>query len=284
MTTTEERSVDTPALTPELRWLAVVVVLGSVLTILDATVVNVALPVLGRELGATVATVQWVATAYLLAFASVIPMTGWATDRFGARRVWLFAIALFLAGSLLCAMATSVPTLLAARVLQGLGGGLVVPVGQAMLARVAGRERMGRVMTVVGVPMLLAPIAGPVVGGALLDAAGWRWIFLLTLPVGAVALALAVRRLPPSVVRPGVVLDRIGVLLLPPALALSVYGLVEAAAGGTVSAVRPAVALLLGSGLAVAYVRHALRTPEPLLDVRLFARRGFGSAAAASFV
>src|SRR4051794_9650935 len=159
--------------TPELAGVAIAVILGALMTILDATIVNVALPVLGRDLGASITTIQWVPTIYLLAFAAVIPLTGWASDRFGAKRVWLSALALFLVGSLLCTIAQSVPQLLAARVVQGLGGGMVMPVGQAILAQVAGPRRMGRVMSIIGVPMLLAPIAGPVLGGALIASADW---------------------------------------------------------------------------------------------------------------
>src|SRR3954453_17245424 len=121
--------------TPEVAGVAIAFVLGAVLTILDATIVNVALPVLARDLHASISTIQWVPTIYLLSFAAVIPMTGWATERYGAKRVWLTALTLFVAGSLLSAAAQSVGQLLAARVVQGVGGGMVLPVGQAMLAR-----------------------------------------------------------------------------------------------------------------------------------------------------
>src|SRR4051812_22794633 len=121
-------------LTPEVTAVAVVFVLGAILTILDATIVNVALPALSNDFGASVATIQWVPTVYLLAFVAVIPTSGWATARFGARLVWLVALTGFLAGSMLCALADTVPQLLGARVVQGLGAGLVLPVGQAMLA------------------------------------------------------------------------------------------------------------------------------------------------------
>src|SRR4051812_34190698 len=182
--------------TPETIGIAAAFVLGAILTILDATIVNVALPVLAGDFHASIATIQWVPTIYLLAFAAVIPITGWASERFGPKRVWLTALTLFLVGSLLCAASQTTAELLAARILQGLGGGMVLPVGQTMLARVAGPHRMGRVMTAVGVPMLLAPIAGPVIGGALVAAGSWRWIFLVNLPVGSLALVIAVRPLP----------------------------------------------------------------------------------------
>ena len=125
-------------LTPEIVTLAAVVVVGSIMTILDATIVNVALPTLGREFRASISVIQWVPTIYLLAFASVIPLTGWASERFGARRVWLVSLSAFMLGSLLCGLAGSVAELIVFRVLQGLGGGMIIPVGQAILARAAG--------------------------------------------------------------------------------------------------------------------------------------------------
>ncbi|HZE04098.1 MAG TPA: MFS transporter, partial [Solirubrobacteraceae bacterium] len=153
-------------LTPEILALAAVVVLGAIMTILDATVVNVALPTLGRDFHTRIATIQWLPTAYLLAFASVIPLTGWASERVGAKPLWLGSLALFMGGSLLAGLSWSIGSLIAFRVVQGAGGGMIMPLGQTILAQAAGPRRMGRVMSIVGIPMLLAPIAGPVVGGA----------------------------------------------------------------------------------------------------------------------
>src|SRR4051812_30390188 len=270
--------------TKEVVGVAVAFVLGAVLTILDATIVNVALPALARDLHASVATIQWVPTIYLLSFAAVIPMTGWATERYGAKRVWIAALTLFVAGSLLSALSHTVGQLLVARVVQGAGGGMVLPVGQTMLARVAGPHRMGRVMSVVGIPMLLAPIAGPVIGGALVAVGSWRWIFLVNVPVGAVALVMAVRLLPSTPVRRDARLDVRGLALLPAGLAALVYGLAEASARGSLTTGRAAIPLLIGVALVTSYVLHARTATRPLVDVRLFARRGFASASATNFV
>jgi EmrB/QacA subfamily drug resistance transporter len=171
-------------------------VLGAIMTILDATIVNVALPTLGGDFGAPISTIQWVPTIYLLAFASVIPATGWASERFGAKRVWLAALVAFMLGSLLCGLSNSVGELIGARALQGLGGGMILPVGQVLLGQAAGPQRIGRVMSIVGVPLLLGPVFGPVIGGAIVGSASWRWIFFVNLPVGLVALALAIWLLP----------------------------------------------------------------------------------------
>ena len=271
-------------LTPEILTLAAVVVLGSIMTILDATIVNVALATLGREFEASISTIQWVATIYLLAFASVIPLTGWASERFGARRVWLASLALFMAGSLLSGIAWSVGSLIAFRALQGLGGGMIMPLGQAILAQAAGPQRIGRVMSIVGVPMLLAPIFGPVIGGALVDGASWRWIFFVNLPVGAAAFLLAARLLPAVEAQRRARLDWVGLPLLSGGIALFVYGLSEVGSRGHLTDTVPLAAALVGFALVALFVRHALRTESPLIDVRLFGERGFASAAVTNLV
>src|SRR3954469_6697755 len=196
--------------------LASVVVLGTIMSILDTTIVNVAIETLGRELGSSLSAIQWVATGYLLALATVIPLTGWAMERFGGKRMWMISVTLFLVGSTLCGLAWSTTSLIAFRVLQGFGGGMIMPIGQAILAQAAGPQRMGRIMSVIGVPTLLGPILGPVIGGLIVDNFSWRWIFFVNVPVGAVALALAWRILPRGerIAGRGAVLDVRGLLLL----------------------------------------------------------------------
>src|SRR4051812_29411450 len=165
--------------------LASVVVLGTIMSILDTTIVNVAIETLGRELDSTLSSIQWVSTGYLLALATVIPLTGWAMERFGGKRMWMISVTLFLAGSTLCGLAWSTESLVVFRVLQGFGGGMILPIGQAILAQAAGPQRMGRVMSVIGVPTLLGPILGPVIGGALLGKIFLGLGFFLQLPRGA---------------------------------------------------------------------------------------------------
>jgi EmrB/QacA subfamily drug resistance transporter len=265
--------------------LAAVVVLGAFVAILDATIVNVALPTLGADLDAQVATLQWVMTAYLLAFAGVIPLSPWATRRFGDRAVFLAAVALFTAGSALSASAWSIESLIAFRAVQGLGGGLIMPVGQAILARAAGPQRIGRVMSVVGVPMLLAPILGPLAGGAIVDSASWRWIFLVNLPVGLVTGVLAYRILPGPAPGGRARLDVRGLALLCPGIVLLVYGTSEAGAAGGFASARTLLGVGAGAALVALFVaRSRRRGPAALLDVTLFARRRFAAAAAVNFL
>jgi len=159
----------TDRIEPYVWKIAGVVILGMMMSILDTTIVNVALDTLGRDLHSTIAQIQWVATGYLLALAAVIPLTGWAARRFGAKRVYLCSIVLFTIGSALCGLAESSTSLILFRVLQGIGGGMIMPVSQMIMAEVAGPKRMGRVMGIVVMPAMLAPILGPVVGGLILE-------------------------------------------------------------------------------------------------------------------
>jgi EmrB/QacA subfamily drug resistance transporter len=250
---------------------AAVVICGAVMTILDTTIVNIAIDRLAVAFDAPLTTIQWVSTAYLLALAAVIPLTGWAVDRFGTRRVFMGAISVFMLGSILSGAAWSAGTLIGFRVLQGLGGGMVMPVGMTILARAAGQDRMGRVMALVGVPMLLAPAIGPIVGGALVDGATWRLIFFINVPLGALTLVLAARHLPRERPEGAGPLDVTGVALLSPGLAAFVLGL-------STDGAWPALAL--GAILIAAFARHALRSPHPLIDLRILRDRTVAAATA----
>jgi EmrB/QacA subfamily drug resistance transporter len=259
--------------------IASVVVLGTIMSILDATIVNVAINHLSSDFDAPLPTIQWVATGYLLALATVIPLTGWAADRFGTKRLYMTSLVLFLLGSALSGLAWSAESLIGFRVLQGLGGGMIMPAGMTILTQAAGPHRIGRVMSVVGVPMLIGPILGPVLGGWLVDDVSWRWIFYVNLPIGAVALLLALRILPADQPQPAQRLDWRGLLLLSPGLAALVYGTAEAAAHGGVGSARAWGPIAAGVLLIAAFARHALRAPSPLIDLRVFAGRTPRSAA-----
>ena len=295
MTATASRVTDTTTrrgegLSREILVLAGVVILGTIMTVLDLTVVNVAIPTLASDLGASIPAIQWVMTGYMLAFATVIPLTGWAAERFGARRAWIFALLLFLAGSVLAGAAWSIGSLVAFRVLQGLGAGMILPIGQTILAQAAGPQRMGRVMSVIGVPMLLAPVFGPLLGGAIIGAASWRWIFFINLPVGLAAVVVALRLLPAgsgsrSGVRGGLRLDVRGLLLLSPGIAVFLYGMSEAGGHGGFGSPRTSVPVLAGLALIGLFFWHAAaRGGHALIDVSLLRRRGFGAAAAVNLL
>ncbi len=250
-----------------------VVVIGAIMAILDVTVVSVALPTFQREFHASYATVAWTMTAYTLALATVIPVTGWAADRFGTKRLYLTSIALFVAGSVLCSMAWDIGPLIAFRVLQGLGGGMLMPLGMTIMTRAAGPERVGRVMAVLGVPMLLGPIGGPILGGWLIDAASWNWIFLINLPIGVIAFTAAFRVLPKDQPKPSESFDFLGMALLSPGLALFLYGVSSIPSAGTVAAAKVLIPAIIGLALVIGFVLHALRKDHPLIDLGLFGNR-----------
>ncbi|NKQ55914.1 DHA2 family efflux MFS transporter permease subunit [Amycolatopsis sp. K13G38] len=252
-----------------------VVVLGAVMAILDTTVVNVALQALTVEFQTSFDTIQWIVTGYMLALATVIPVTGWAADRFGTKRLYMLAIGLFLIGSMLAGMAWNIETLIIFRVLQGFGGGMLMPAGMTIMTRAAGPQRVGRVMAVLGVPMLLGPIGGPILGGYLVDAVSWRWIFYINVPIGLIALLLAWRVLPKDESRPTDKFDFAGMLMLSPGLALLIFGVSKIPHEGGVGSVGVWLPGLAGLALIVVFVLRALRVPNPLVDLKLFRDRTF---------
>ncbi|NIK59012.1 DHA2 family efflux MFS transporter permease subunit [Kribbella shirazensis] len=259
--------------------IAGVVVLGAIMSILDITVVNVALPTFQDEFGTpdspiAYSHVAWTVTAYTLALATVIPLTGWAADRFGTKRLYMAAISLFTAGSALCATATSIDMLIVFRVLQGLGGGMLMPLGMTIMTRAAGPHRMGRLMAILGVPMLLGPILGPILGGWLIQIASWHWIFLINVPLGVIALVYAWFALAKDHAERAESFDFVGVALMSPGLALFLFGVSSLPAeNGDFGAPRVWVSMLVGVLLMAAFVWHSFRPEHPLLDLRLFRDR-----------
>jgi EmrB/QacA subfamily drug resistance transporter len=272
-------------MTPRLWRIAVVVILGAIMSVLDTTIVNVALDTLASDLNSSLDGIQWVVTGYMLALAAVIPVTGWAAARFGARRLYIISLALFTAGSALCGFAWSAETLIAAPVLQGLGGGMLMPIGQIILVRAAGPQNMARVMSAIGVPIILAPVFGPTLGGLLVEHAGWQWIFFVNLPVGIAAVIAALRLLPRDSAAPETAgrLDATGLALVASGLVGITYGLAESGVAGSLLAGQVLVPFLLGVALVVAFVIRALRIDNPLLDVRLYASKAFASASVTMF-
>jgi EmrB/QacA subfamily drug resistance transporter len=263
--------------------ISAVVIVGSIMSILDTTIVNVALATLGRELHSTISQIQWVVTGYMLSLAAVIPITGWAARRFGAKQVYLISLVLFVAGSALCGLATSSTELIVFRVLQGVGGGMILPVGQLMMAEAAGPTRMGRVMGIVAVPAMLAPVLGPALGGLIVDNASWRWIFYVNLPIGVIAVIAALRVLPRVARQAADPLDVRGLTLMVTGLPLLTYGLAEVGSTGSFGSPKVIFPGLAGIGLVAVFVVYALRTRFPLLNLRLYRRPTFSSASFAMF-
>lgn len=280
--TTGTRAAAGAGMDRPLLLLIATVIAGAVMTVLDATAVNVALHRLAADLQASLAATQWVLTGYLLMLALVVPLSGWATDRFGAKRLWIVSLSLFITGSLLCALATSIGQLIAFRLLQGLGGGMIAPLAQTILAHAAGPARMGRTMSTFGLVTVLGPVVGPVLGGVLTQDASWRAIFLINLPIGVVALLAAVWMLPRLPGRVVEHLDVRGLVLASAGLAALVYGLSQAGSTGGFGDPLVYAPMAAGLGLLAGFTAHAARRePGALIDVRLFRDRGFAAANAA---
>ena len=281
--TADSQSGGGKVLDPHIKRLATVVVLGAIMSILDTTIVVVAINTLSKDFRAPLSTIQWVSTGYLLALATVIPLSGWAVERFGAKRMWILSLTLFMLGSVASGAAHSAPELIVFRVLQGVGGGLIMPIGQTILAEAAGPQRMGRVMSVLGVPMLLGPVLGPVIGGLIVDSTSWRWIFYVNIPIGIVAIIAAVKILPAG--RGGGAahkLDVLSLVLLSPGLAAVVYGLAEL--GQNANSTHVVVPIAIGIALIAGFIIHAGRSKiPPLIEIRLFLDRSFTAAALTTF-
>jgi EmrB/QacA subfamily drug resistance transporter len=244
----------------------------------------VALATLGRDLHASVAQIQWVVTGYMLALAAVIPVSGWAAERFGSKRIYLLSVVLFTVGSILCGISTSTTELVVFRVLQGVGGGMILPLGQMVMAEAAGPKRMGRVMSILAVPVMLAPIIGPTIGGLILQNISWRWIFFVNVPIGVAAVISAIRVLPAAGTAVRRALDYRGLALMVTGVPLLTYGLAEIGTTGSLTSLKVIVPVLSGLALIGLFALHALRVPNPLLNLRLYRRPTFSTASITMFL
>ncbi|MBT2513649.1 DHA2 family efflux MFS transporter permease subunit [Arthrobacter sp. ISL-30] len=274
--TQEDSATD---LIPWPAWrLALVIVFGAFMSGLDASVVAVGLDTLSREFDTDLSVVQWVGNGYLLALAVSLPACAWAGRRFGVGRLWLLALAGFTISSGLCAIAGSVEWLIAARVVQGLCAGLLIPAGQTILGQAVGPHRLGRVMASLGVAVTLAPALGPALGGILLHVASWPWLFLINLPLGAAGLALGGRYVPRDKAGTTERLDLTGLLLVSIGLPLVVLSLTLWAEHRTATAAIIGM-LSLGIALLGTFALHGRRVAHPVLDLRLFDNRTYAAAA-----
>jgi EmrB/QacA subfamily drug resistance transporter len=261
-----------------------VTLLAPLMTSIDTTVVNVSLSALSRELHASLATIQWVTSGYLLALALTLPLSSWLVSRYGAKNLYLLSFAMFTATSLLCGTASSAMGLISFRVLQGASAGLLTPMGQLLTVRIAGRH-VARVMGVAVMPAMLGPILGPALAGLILQHGSWRWIFLINLPIGIWAIVMAWRILPrdtPEANPRG--FDLAGFLLLSPALVMFLHSLGQLSAQ-TTGAAWNVLELAASVALLLAFWRHAGRLGnDALVDPRLFDGKTFSASASTQFL
>jgi EmrB/QacA subfamily drug resistance transporter len=249
------------------------VIAGMFMVILDSTVVNVAMDSLTKDMHSTITTMSWTITGYTLAVAAVIPLAGWLMDHFGAKRVFIITIVLFTLGSLLCSFATTPNQLILYRVIQGLGGGMVAPIGFAMVFRIAPPNKMGALMGMLGIPMLLGPALGPLVAGYFVEYQTWHWIFLVNVPVGIIAVLLAFKFLPKFDTKAVPKLDIFGMILAPIAFSMLAYGVSESSKGWDSSSTL--TGLIVGGVAMILFIIVELRHPHPIMELKVFKSKGF---------
>jgi EmrB/QacA subfamily drug resistance transporter len=275
---------------PQVLKTALILIVGLLAVIFDTTIVSVALHTLAAQLHTSVSTIQWVTTGYLLALGIAVPLSTWGLQRFGGKRLWLFSLAVFLVGSIGASSAWNVGSLIGWRVLQGVGGGLMLPVMTTLIMQAAGGKALGRVVTYVALPALLGPILGPLAGGLILTHLSWRFMFWVNVPCCIVGIALAWRFMAADA--PGRAgasqaakpkLDLLGLLLIAPGISLVLLGLANA--GTAAGFGHPDVIIPLSTGVALlaAFTGYALRTARPLVEVRLLAKRSVASASTVLF-
>jgi EmrB/QacA subfamily drug resistance transporter len=268
---------------------ALIIVVGGLAVIFDTTIVTVALHTLSVKLHTPVSTVQWVTTGYLLALGITVPLSTWGLRRFGGKRLWIFALAVFLAGSIGSSLAWNIGSLIGWRVVQGIGGGLMLPLMTTLIFQAAGGKSLGRLVTYIGLPALLGPVLGPVIGGAILTHLSWRFMFWVNVPFCVVGILLAWRylnvdgpaRQGPAAARPR--LDLPGLLLVAPGTAVVLLGLANAGTDAGFAHPDVIIPLVIGVVLLAAFTGYALRTSGPLVEIRLLAKRSVGSSSAVLF-
>jgi len=266
------------------KWTVLVcTVFGTFMIMLDSTIVNIALPKITTVFGVTVSDAQLVVTSYMLAMAVVMPATGFLSDTFGTKRLFLITMALFTAGSLLCGLAWNNPSLVVFRVIQGLGGGMMSPLGMTMLFKAVPPQERNAVMGIYGLPIILAPVLGPTVGGYLVEYVDWRTIFTLNVPIGILGIFMAFTFLRESDRLPDLKFDLRGFVLSAVAFSGLLLGFSDAAtAGWTDSGVLARFAI--GGTALVAWIVVELTDKQPLVELRLFQNRTFTLAMLVNFV
>ena len=263
--------------------ITVSIMLATVMQVLDTTIANVALPSMTADLGASQDTINWVLTSYIVAAAIVTPMTGWLADRFGKREVFLASIAGFVTLSLACGLAWSLPSMVAFRLMQGLFGAAIVPLSQTFLLDINPREKAGQAMAMWGAGIMVGPIIGPTLGGWLTDSYDWRWVFLINLPVGILAMLGCLAYLPRSP-RRARSFDMTGFAMLVLAIGSLQLALDRGGEVDWFSAAEIWVYALLSLTGFWMFAIHILHVDKPVLDPRIFADRNFATGLLFAFI
>jgi EmrB/QacA subfamily drug resistance transporter len=260
------------------KWLVgIVYIMALFMDLLDMTITNVAIPTLAEEFGATTTIIEWVITGYLLSLALFIPISGWLGDRFGTKLVFACALTTFTAGSLLCGAAWNVESLIAFRIFQGIGGGMLTPVGMTMLFRAFPPSERAAASAVLAIPAMVAPALGPILGGYLVDFQSWRWIFFINIPFGAIALLATLMFIREEQQESAGKLDLPGFILGGAGMVAVVYALAQAGQHGFNDSQVQLIGFA-GVALVAAFTIVELKSAEPMLDLRLLGDKLFGAS------
>jgi EmrB/QacA subfamily drug resistance transporter len=285
-------------LDPKVVKTALILIVGAMAVIFDTTIVSVALHTLALRMHTSVSTIQWVTTGYLLALGIAVPLSTWGLQRFGGKRLWMFSLAVFLVGSVGSSLAWNTGSLIGWRVVQGIGGGLMLPVMTTLIFQAAGGKSLGRLVTYVALPALLGPVLGPLIGGAILTHLSWRFMFWVNVPFCVVGLLLAWRYMAAdapakagssknseagAATAPRSRLDIPGLLLIAPGTSVVLLGLANAGTAAGFGHSDVIVPLVIGVALLVAFVGYAVRRAHPLVEIRLLAKRPVASSSAVLF-
>ncbi|MCL5025866.1 MAG: DHA2 family efflux MFS transporter permease subunit [Chloroflexi bacterium] len=272
------------ALALDYKWQSLMVaIVGSFMVMLDTTIVNIALPRITAVFGVSVDQSELVLTGYMLALAVVMPAAGYLTDTFGTKRVYLLVMALFTLGSALCGMAWDINSLVLFRVIQGLGGGMLMPLGMTIIYKAVPPQERGTIMGVFGIPLLLAPVLGPTLGGYIVEYVDWRVIFTLNIPVGALGLLLGATLLRETDRLRGLRFDTAGFILSAIGFGSLLLGLAHGASDGW-GAPHIVAYLFVGTAALVVWVIVELDAPTPLLELRVLRNTIYGLATIITFI
>lgn len=275
MATKEDEKIPRPLLT-----MAFVLVLGAIAPMLDGTMVNIALNDFAKAFGASLDNIQWIVTGYVLATGIAVPFSGWLIQRFDGKKVYIAAQIVFLIGSVTSGLSWNLASMIAFRLIQGFSAGLIMPLLTTLLIQAAGQKVLGRLMSIVGLPMVLGPILGPVIGGVLVDYLSWHWIFFINVPVVFITLYFIHKKLPSfPPANQQAKLDWLGILLLGGISVSFIYGITAAAEMAGFSNTKTITFILIGAVLTVMYVIYALRNEKTvIMPLNLFKFRSFSAS------
>jgi EmrB/QacA subfamily drug resistance transporter len=279
------QKTDNGKLPKELTKIAWILVAGAIAPMLDSTMVNIAVNNLGHDFGTSLSTIQWVITGFALAVGVMVPLSGWLTNRFEGKRVFFIAELGFLISSLLCGISWNISSLIIFRLLQGASTGIIIPMLMNLILSKSDKNQLGRLIVTIGLPMILGPILGPVIGGFLVQWASWRLIFFVNILFSGIALLL-ISKLPKFPARkPSDKLDFIGLVLLAALSSAFIYGIVEAGTHATFSNSTTILCIVLGAALMIFYIAYArVKKEQALLPLKLFKSKNFSAATIGLFM